>query len=299
MTVAQLARKNLIARTIATLLMIGFLFFLAQNYWQGLSALFAPPAAVDLARAAGEKPLVALTGEEPYGDQLLRAYRALLHTDKTPDHPTWEQSHRYEQDGRYLFALTVERVFPQGGDFDGILWGMPNGGEAVAYCRYILCETDGVRFLARVGPKAALSPGDRLAGVFSPFPDAALRQMNDLLDEPTELFAYQFDSLWDPVGENLGALVLVLLWLIFTVWLTVTWVRQLVRRERRPVYKSIRLLGGDEAEIDRQLREAKYMDKRYITKDWVVLPGLFWTKLTRNIAGVKAPTLRPPRRPVE
>ena len=300
--VKQFAFKNLIASALRAVIVSALLsFVIFSNFEDAANLVFSPIGfKFDLERAISEKPLVSINnrqnepvagdGETDEIEQALRQAVQRLNLDRRYDLNSLQvllHASKYEQSGKYIFSITPDEIYDVGLVYESQM-SLRNSGtlRGMSYkYRYVICQLDGVLFFAKVPYSFSQQTGKTLKGIFLPFSEPVLRDIRGSLAEHETiagLYGYQFDTLSGFFYEQLGSLVLLLVGLAGILWLTIPLISQIIFRDKRSIYERIRFWSADIDKVNRQLKSAKRLGKDYITEDWVITPGLFKTKMTKN-----------------
>ena len=294
------ALKNLTAFAVFALAAIAALLSITTVYYVGVFNLFFAPFKFDLAQAVAEKPLARLylmqdqkTDESSTAEATLEeAFRAAIKKAERYKKVDVEDERallfdaKYMQSGKYIFTIRPDKIYDLGWAYETTFF-VDNIPVAQSMThKYVLCQLGDAVIFAKLPYSSTVSSGDALTGIFVPFSGTIPRDIEQRFigyESIDGVFAYQFDTTLSFFLEQMGALALLLICLGGSSWLMIKLILQIINRENRPLYKKIAILGGDEDTIDEQLQEATRVGKAYVTKDWVITPQLFRTKIARNV----------------
>ena len=303
--IKQFALKNLIASAVLTVIVSTLLsVVIFSNFKDAANLVFSPIGfGFDLERAIDEKPLGSIArsqNEQTDGagstddiDQAIRQTIQRLNLDRKYNFSSLQvflHSSKYEQSGKYIFSIKPDEIYDVGLAYatSVSMRGVNIAQERTYTHKYVICQLDGVLFFAKVPYSFSVTTGKTLKGIFVPFSEPVLRDIRNSITEHesiTGVYGYQFDTTTNFFYEQLGALILSLVSLVVILWLTIPLVSQIISRNKRPIYEKIHFWNADIDIVNEQLQSAQRSGKSYITKDWIITPGLFKTKMTKNFSG--------------
>lgn len=296
LSVKRFSWINLYQLLVVVLAAIVLAVFAVRGAVPDLLSHYAPKP-FDMVEAVREYPLVPLMFTAP-GDvdlenrSLEEAWadykkRSRSNSRYSPDALSDAYYHyKLSQRGRYRFTIEPEEVWESGVAYESILYVNGAEMERAPSNRYVLVAYQGALILTNV--RYHQENFERLQGAFVPLNVDVFYDIEDLYQMDFELenvFPFAFDTTADFTSQRLGSSGWAVACTVLAVFLSAKWVRMASDKNKRPIYKQLNLLGGDEGEVDAQLQEAKKQNKQYVLHSWIITPSMFTTHLTRNLDG--------------
>jgi|GEM_PF-5376463 len=288
-TIQQLAVRNLMATGVVAAIVVVLMANVIAAQSAGVVNLIFPPRTLDVAQAAADSPLISLTFGPSETAMSAGFYNGAKIYEPTNDLNLlqWHLFNgKYVQNGRYVFSVTPDAAYELGLGYETALYdGFVEIMRELSH-QYVLFELDGVLFFAKVPHGVEIADGMTMKGSLVPFPAEVIQFMKAAYvgAEPLEnVFAYHLDTTNTFTFEGLGDTLLSLICAGIALWLTISIAVKIVFAEKRPLYKQIAMFGADIEAINSQMPDARRVGRWYITKDWAIAPGLFISRITRNI----------------
>ncbi len=295
-TIEKLAKRNFIFFVILSVIGIGILIFgIYSSFTNAFNLLFSP-FKFDLEQALEDKPLISLNlGYSNIGTNEVSSYNSYLDamffagglSSNAKDAEIALLFHtKYEQSLKYMFKVIPDDIQETGLKYETDFRVMGAYAGGVPTHKYVRCVLGEATFFAKVRYEFDVDKDKTLKGVFVPYSSQTLKDFKKVMSgyEPLEnVFGYEFDTITSFFWERVGALVWIIICLILLSLLLRKLVTQIENPSERPLYRKIKLLGGNITSVNEQLKDAQRYGKKYITKDWVLIPGIMFSSITRNV----------------
>ena len=269
MTIQKFSLKNLRNQTILFIIITSIMvYFLADAISDTYNTCFGP-FVFNFQRA--EKEIAQITGEG-----YKRMETSYFYTQMN-DSSLY--LNKYSAFGKYIFEIQPDEIY----DWE---WGYSiSGSYQTVENRLVLCEKEGAFFFAKIEASVNLANLVSLEGVFVPLSDQELGDLyalNKSYQFTSPFYEYILDTTQTFSYDRSISVVITAVWAAIELFFLLRILRQYINRNTRYIYRKLSIFDVNDAEIDKQLQDAKLLDKRYEIQDWVITPRLFRTKITRK-----------------
>jgi len=296
MTIKNLSLRNLAITSFVSWIIIFILFFVNIENFSDCINLFLPPAEFDIDMAIFDNSPIVLDIKNENNDVMTEADKLQkIIAENFSDFPMghdpqarrmFEYINKYKQINRYNFVFTPDEIHDIGLSYKTkfTLDGTEVFNDDTH--KYALCIKDDIVFLTKFSSDAEIpTSGESITGVFIPSDKQTIGDLKKVFAEYENInnyYPYEFDTTMLFKSEQRKNLIFLLISIVITGYLIFFVTRQYLFPKKRPLYKKIDMLNGDENIIDEQLKAAVKNGNQYIAKDWVITKSFFRATITRN-----------------
>ena len=303
-TIQEFARKNLVAFAVLVVVVVVLSSSFIISSYHDVVNLFFAPFEFDMNRAIADHPLFSLelgpssaeraANSETNIEEVIRGILESAEFDRGYDIQGTQMllfDSKYSQSGKYMFAVTPDQIHDLNFVYGTTVTLMGMQAPQAPSHKYVICQLDGAVFFAKLPYDFDVKSTTTLEGAFVPYSAATIKDIRAVVAENGAIenfYGYQLDTTASFLFEQLDALFWTVVFLVAALWLVIALALQIKFCEKRPLYKKMKFMNGNIDEINEQLQLAEFINKSYVTKDWIITPQLFRTKITRNLNSKKS-----------
>ena len=290
MTVLKLSKKNLTVTFFISWLIVLFLFFTNIENFIDCMNLFLPPAVFDIDMAVLEVSPLTINIENKNPDsisEIMKKYGVNMPNRYDPQALyLYQYANKYMQKNRYNFIFTPDEIYDIGLNYTTSY--SVNGVEVwdENTHKYALCVKNDILFLTKFPVNTEIPKnGDSIKGILVPSSEQTINDLKEMFAESADInnyFPYEFDTTNLFKSEQRSSLLFFIISLLIAGYFIFRAISQYLDKSKRPLYKKIDMLNGDENIINEQLKTAVKDGSTYITDNWIITKSFFRVTITRR-----------------